>query len=472
MTGLSRFFLPMSPPVRHWPRLRRELRATAKLALPLVLGQVAAVAMSVIDTLLAGRHGALTLAGVAVGGAIWSMVVMVVIGVLMAVPPSVAQANGAGRRAAIAPLFRQALWLALALGTALLLLAQGSGTLLAAMGVAAPVRPPALAFIHAIAWGAPAFALYLCCRCLSEGLAWTLPTMAFGVLGVVVLLPLGYLLMFGAFGLPALGAAGLGWATTLVLWLQLLAIIVYLARSPRFADLGLFARFEPPRWAPIRELLRIGLPMGVSVFMEGSLFVATLLVIGGMGAVPVAAHQIAINVASLCFMVPLGVAMATTVRVGHAAGAGDPDALRWAAAASIVIVLATQTVSALLMVFGRDFIASAYSSDPAIAALAASLLLYAAAFQYPDGIQTLAAGALRGLKDTRAPMWITLCAYWLLGMPLGWWLGVHREMGAPGMWYGLIASLLTAAILLAARFVQIARHDDRLMAAVARSATI
>ncbi|MBS0194029.1 MAG: MATE family efflux transporter [Proteobacteria bacterium] len=449
------------------------MRTTALLALPLVLGQVSAVAISLIDTILAGHHGPLTLAAVAVGGAVWTLVLLVLIGVLMAVPPSVAQCNGGGRRERIGPIFRQALWLALVLGVGLLMLAQaGSGWLLTAMNVGPEVRPEAEGFVHAIAWGAPAFALYVACRSLSEGLAWTLPTMAFGVLGVALLAPLGYGLMFGAFGLPALGAVGLGLASALVMWAQLLGIVVYLARAPRFADLRLFSHLEPPRWAPIRELLRIGLPMGFSVFMEGSLFVATLLLIGSMGATPVAAHQIAINVASLCFMVPLGVAMATTVRVGHAAGAHDPRALRWAAAGGAAIVLITQTVSALLMGFGRHAIARIYTDDPAIAALAATLLLYAAAFQYPDGIQTLAAGALRGLKDTRAPMWITACAYWALGMPLGWWLGVHLHEGAPGMWYGLILGLLAAAALMAARFAHIARHDHRLMAAVARSATI
>lgn len=466
------FSAPMSPPRFHLPRLLGEMRRTAALAAPLVLGQVSAVAMSLIDTVLAGHHGALTLAGVAVGGAIWTIVLMVLVGVLMAVPPSVAQHNGGGRRERIGPLFRQALWLALALGVALLALARGGQALLVAMQVTPEVRPVAMDFIRAIAWGAPAFALYLVCRSLSEGLAWTWPTMALGVLGIVLLLPMGYALMFGAFGLPALGAAGLGYASALTMWLQLLGMAAYLARTPRFADLDLFATFEAPRWAPIRELLRIGLPMGFSVLMEGGLFVATLLLIGHMGAVPVAAHQIAINIASLCFMVPLGVGMATTVRVGHAAGAGDYAALRWAAMAGYAIVLATQTASALLMVFARHPIVAAYTDDPAIGALAATLLLYAAAFQYPDGIQAHSAGALRGLKDTRAPMWITACAYWLLGMPLGWWLGVHRDGGAPGMWIGLIAGLLLAAALLAARFVHLIGHDHRLMAAMERSASM
>ncbi|MBS0462690.1 MAG: MATE family efflux transporter [Proteobacteria bacterium] len=466
------FSAAMSPPEPSLQRLVREMRTTAALAAPLVLGQVSAVAMSLIDTILAGHHGALTLAGVAVGGAIWTIVLMVLVGVLMAVPPSVAQCNGGGRRERIGPLFRQALWLALALGIGLLVVARDGQWLLTTMQVAPEVRPVAMDFIGAIAWGAPAFALYLVCRSLSEGLAWTWPTMAFGVLGIVLLLPLGYALMFGAFGLPALGAAGLGYASALTMWVQLLGIAIYLARAPRFADLRLFAQFEPPRGAPIRELLRIGLPMGFLVLMEGGLFVATLLLIGHMGAVPVAAHQIAINIASLCFMVPLGVGMATTVRVGHAAGAGSHSQLRWAALAGYAIVLITQTASALLMVCARHPIVALYTDDPAIAALAATLLLYAAAFQYPDGIQAHSAGALRGLKDTRAPMWITACAYWFLGMPLGWWLGVHRGGGAPGMWIGLIAGLVAAAALLAVRFVHLVRHDHRLMAAVARSASM
>ncbi len=466
------FSAAMSPPEFRTARLLREVRATWLLALPLVLGQLSAVALSVVDTLLAGRHGGLTLAGVAVGSAVWSIVMLVLIGVLMALPAFVSQYNGANRRDAIGPLFRQALWLALAMGMGLFALARFGGVLFAVMRVDAAVRPEALAFLDAISWGAPAFALYLVCRSISEGIAWTVPTMVFGIAGLFVLAPLGYALMFGAFGLPELGAAGLGYATTIVLWLQVLGFVLYLIGAPRFEDLDLFARFEWPRGAMLFDLLRVGLPMGVSVFMEGSLFVATLLVIGSMGKVPVAAHQIAINVASFCFMVPLGLAIATTVRVGHAAGAGDPSAVRWSAGAGYALALISQTASAALMLFGGGVIARIYTSDPAIATLAATLLLYAAAFQYPDGIQALSAGALRGLKDTRMPMWITLFSYWVLGMSLGWWLGVRQGWGAQGMWCGLILGLAAAASLLTLRFYFLTRHDDRLMAIVARSATL
>ena len=204
-----------------------------------------------------------------------------------------------------------------------------------------------------------------------------------------------------------------------MMWAQAIAFALYLWRSRRFADLRLFARFDPPHWPPIRGLLATGLPIGVTVAMEGSLFIVTALLIGRLGAVPVAAHQIAINVASLCFMIPLGLAEATTVRVGHALGRGNRDGMRRAAFAGYALVLCTQCVSALVLLFGSHALVGLYTHDAAVAALAASLLLYAAAFQFPDGIQVLSAGALRGLKDTRVPMFLAAFAYWGIGMPLG-----------------------------------------------------
>lgn len=448
----------MTPQQARLSRLHHEVRASAMLAAPLVLGQLSSVAMNVVDTLLAGRHGPLTLAAVAVGSAIWSVVILVLIGVLMAVPPFVAQLNGAGRRPEIGAIFRQALWLALAMGLPLLLAVRHADVLLAAAHIAPEVQPQALAFLNAISWGAPALALYLCLRYLSEGVAWAIPTMLFGIGGLLLLAPLGYALMFGRWGFAELGAAGLGYATALVLWLQAIGFATYLALAPRFRDLCLFARFDWPKPVVLRELLRVGLPMGVSVFLEGSLFVATALIIGRIGAVEVAAHQIAINLASVTFMVPLGIAMATTVRVGHAVGAGDQSAVRWAAGAGYTLVLVTQCAAALLMLFGSRWLANAYTDDHAVAALAATLVLYAAAFQFPDGIQALSAGALRGLKDTRMPMAITLLAYWGLGMPLAAGLALGLGWGPEGMWSGLILGLSAAASLLTWRFVRLARR--------------
>lgn len=429
----------------------REMRVSFVLALPLALGQLAAMLMSVVDSILAGHHGLQTLAAVTVGTSIWTVALLICVGVLMAIPPSVAQLNGAGRRSEIGPLWRQSVWIALAMGVLLMALVWQSPRLLDWIGIVAEVRPQAAAFLRAIAFGAPALSLYFSFRYLSEGLAWTPPSMLFGIAGLVLLIPLGYALMFGAGPIPELGAAGLGYATALVLWLQAFGFLAYLRYSRRFEDLQLFSRYDRPDWPVIRGLLALGLPMGVSIFMEGSLFVATALLIGRIGAVDVAAHQIALNVASVCFMLPLGIAMATTVRVGHAAGADDLPAVRWAAGAGFALGGLTQAAAALLLIFGGGWISALYTDDPAVAALAIALMRYAAVFQFPDGVQVLSAGALRGLKDTRVPMLITIFAYWCVGLPLGGWFGLHLNGRAPGLWVGLILGLSVAALLLALR---------------------
>ncbi|MFC4726598.1 MATE family efflux transporter [Coralloluteibacterium thermophilus] len=433
------------------PARARELRTTALLALPLILGHLATGLIGFVDTVLAGMHGTVSQAGVTVGNAFWSIVVLVLVGTLLAVPPSISQLVGAGREDEIGPVFRQALWLAAGLGLALFALLSAAAWMLAPLGVDPEIRPAAAAFLRGARWGAPALALYLCMRYTSEGLGWTLPTMVFGFAGLGVLAPLGYALMFGLGGLPALGAAGLGYATASMVWLQALGFGFYLARTARFAHLGLFARFDAPSAARIGSLLRLGLPIGITVFMEGSLFVATTFLIAHLGAVQTAAHQIAISVATLCFMVPMGLAEATTVRVGRAAGAGDAEGLRAAVRAGYVLVIGTQLVSGALLFLGNEAITGVYTRDAAVASLAATLMLYAAMFQFPDGIQVLSAGALRGLKDTRVPMLLALVAYWCLGLPLGALLGVGLGWGAPGLWCGLIVGLSAAAVMLSTR---------------------
>lgn len=447
----------MSSSESRFARLRREARATFVLSLPLVLGQLSQVAMNLVDTVMAGHHGRLTQAEVAVGTQIWSLAIVLSIGVLMAVPPFVSQLNGGNRRGEIGALFRQTLWLSLALGVGLLWLTRQADALLGLIGIADEVRPGAAAYLQAISWGAPALTLFFCFRYLCDGVAWTVPAMICGFAGLVALVPANYLFLYGGLGIPAMGTEGLAWASALVLWGQAMGFLVYLLRSPRFADLSLFAHFEWPRRATIGALLWVGVPMGVSIFMEGSLFVVTGLLIGTLGATEIAAHQIALVLASTTFMVPLGVAMATTVRVGHAVGADDAPAVRWAAGAGYAIALFTQTVSALAMVLGGGMIAWLFTRDAATAALAATLLMYAAAFQYVDGVQVLSNGALRGLKDTRVPMVITAFSYWGLGMPLGWVLGMTLGWGPQGLWMGLILGLSAAAVLLTLRFLRIGR---------------
>lgn len=438
--------------------MRHDLTRTARLALPLAAGHVATGLIGVADAIIAGRHGTATLAAVSVGTALFWLPMMIPLGTLMALPPSVSQLDAAGRRAEIAPLFRQGLWLALALSLVMWVLLSLASLLLGAMGIALELRAGASAFLRGIRWGMPAFTAYLTMRYLCDGLHWSLPTMVFGFAGLGVLVPVGWALTFGRLGLPELGAGGLGLATALMMWTQALGFALYLRQSRRFADLGLFARLERPQRSVQRQLLATGLPIGVTVLMEGGLFVATALLIGRLGEVPAAAHQVAINVASVCFMLPFGIAEATTVRVGHAVGRGDGDGVRRAARAGLVLVLLTQTVSGMLLLFGHEAIVARYTHDAGVAMLAGSLLVLAAVFQLPDGIQVLFAGALRGIKDTRRPMLLAALAYWGVGMPVGAGLSLGLGLGPRGMWMGLIAGLTCAAALLGWRFVRSARR--------------
>ena len=439
-------------------RLARELKDMLRLALPLVFGQLSAIGMNVIDAVLAGHLDAHTLGAVAVGTSVWSLALVAAIGVMLALPPSVAQLNGGGRQREIGSLFRQALWLALSLGILLWIGVYFGGPLLVgAIGVDARLVPDVARFLHAISFGAPALTLFFALRGLSEGFGMTRPTMYFSGLGLALLGPVGYVLMYGRLGVPSLGALGSGIATACVLWIEALAFLAYVATRRHYRELQLFTHFETPNPAAIRALLHIGVPMGVSVFMEASLFVAVALAIGTLGTDVVASHQIAINVASVTFMVPLGIAMATTVRVGHAVGRGDAEGVRGAGLAGLLLTLITQGVSALLMLTLPRQIAALYTTDATVIALAAQLLVLAGLFQFSDGFQVAASGALRGLKDTRVPMLITTFAYWGVGMPVGWWLAFPVGYGARGMWMGLIAGLSMAAALLSLRFWRLAR---------------
>jgi MATE family multidrug resistance protein len=448
------------------PRFAREVRASAILAAPLVLGHLATGLIGFVDAVIAGHHGTDTLASVSVGTALFWLPVMIPMGTLMAFPASVSQLDGGGRRHEIGALFRQALWLSAGLGLLLFAFMTLATLALEPMGIAAEIRPGAEAFLDGIRWGVPALTLYLCMRYLCDGLHWTLPTMLFGFGGLLLLVPSGYVLTYGAFGVPSLGAGGLGLASAAMMWAQAIGFAVYLWRSRRFAGLRLFERFDAPHWPAIRGLLATGLPIGVTVAMEGGLFIGTALLIGRLGEVPAAAHQIAINVAALCFMIPMGLAEATTVRVGHALGRADLAGVRRAAFAGLVIVLGTQLVSGLTLLLGNEVIVGFYTADATVAALAASLLLYAAAFQFPDGIQVLSAGALRGLKDTRVPMLLAFLAYWGIGMTLGAGLGLGLGWGPRGMWLGLIAGLTVAALLLGLRFLRTSAPGR--LAAIAR----
>ncbi|THG81810.1 MATE family efflux transporter [Pseudomonas sp. A-1] len=457
--------LPAPPALSPARRTLHEVKALLALAGPIIIAQLANTAMGFVDTLMAGRVSPRDLAAVALGNSIWIPVLLLMNGILMATTAKVARKVGAGNHALIGPLVRQALWLALGIGLLATLLLFGAEPVLTLMGVEDSLRATAMGYLQAVAVGFPALALYQVLRGFSDGLGSTRPSMVIGILGLLLNIPANYIFIHGKLGLPAMGGVGCGWATALVMWFMLGAMLWWVRWAPVYRSSQLFAHLERPQWPAIRDLLAIGLPIGIAIFAEASIFSVIALLIGSLGASVVAGHQIALNFSSMVFMIPYSLAMAATVRVGQALGRGAPRAARFSAGVAMATALAYACVSASLMLLLREDIARLYTPDAEVLAVAGALLVYSALFQFSDAIQVTAAGALRGYQDTRATMLITLLAYWGIGLPIGYGLGLSDWLGVPsgpqGLWQGLVVGLTCAAVLLGVRLQRIGRRAVR-----------
>lgn len=423
-----------------------------RLAGPLIIGQLSQIGLAFTDTLMAGRLGPTDLAAVSVGGSLWMPIHLACIGVLLALSPTVAHLKGAGRNEEIGRWFRQGIWLALAIAIVAVVAVRHIGGIMPWLSIDATIVPVTFDYLAAVSWGVPAACLLLVPRFVSEGIGHTRPIMlaqlaalGFNVVG-------NYVFMYGKLGVPAMGAVGAGWSTALVLWANAAFMFVYVSRNRRYQPLHLFACWQRPSRHEFSRLFHLGMPMAVTLVLEMALFSAVTLLMGTLGAVTVAAHQIAINYAGLAFMVPLGLSMAITIRVGQATGAGDARGARFSGLVGMGMAAAFMGLSAAVMLTVPKSIVAIYTPDIEVAAIAVKLLFVAALFQIADGLQVSALGALRGLKDSTWPMLISFIAYWAVGFPLAWWFGINEAFGASGLWVGMVAGLTLAAIMLGLRF--------------------
>ncbi|MGE8100390.1 MATE family efflux transporter [Pseudomonas fluorescens] len=453
-------------------RVRLELKSLLGLALPIMIAQLATTAMGFVDAVMAGRVSPRDLAAVALGNSIWIPIYLLMTGVLLATTPKIAQRFGAKQHDEIAPLARQALWLALCVGLT------GSGLLLGAepilhwMKVDPQLIEPSMGYLHGIAFGFPGIAFYYVLRCYSDAMGRTRPSMVIGLSGLLLNIPVNYALIYGHFGLPALGGVGCGWASGIVMWFMALSMAGWTRWAPFYAPTRVLVRFDRPQWAVIKRLVGIGLPIGIAVFAESSIFAVIALLIGSLGSTVVAGHQIALNISSLLFMIPYSLGMAVTVRVGQALGAGNPYQASFAAKVGLGAALVFAVFSASLILLLREPIASIYTADKTVIQIASMLIVYAALYQCSDAIQVICAGALRGYQDTRATMVLTLFAYWGIGLPVGYVLGLTDwfgpASGPSGLWEGLIAGLSCAALMLSIRLTRSARKRIRISQRVNR----
>lgn len=409
--------------------------------------------MQTTDAIMAGRLSPHDLAAISVGASVYVPAFLFALGVLVAVSPTAAQLFGAGRRGEIGAVSRQGLWLALGLAALLMAAFRFLAPLLLAAHVAPALVPEASAYVVAMAWGLPAMLGYLVLRFTSEGIGHTRPMLYVALAGFVLNIPLDYVFMFGAFGIPRMGAVGCGYASALVMWLNLAVMAGYMLMARhRYESLTLFRRLELPHLPTLVSLLQLGVPIAVMLFAEVSLFGAVALLMASFGTVTAAAHQIAVAASSLTFMIPMGLGTGISVVVGQSVGAGDIAGARRAGLIGIGLSLGVEAVSAAFLLALRRPIARLFTADPHVISLAMELLVLAAAFQLSDGLQVASGGALRGFKDTRVPMLITVLAYWGIGLPLAWALGFPLGIGPPGIWVGLIAGLTVAGVLLFLRY--------------------
>ncbi len=429
-----------------------------RLGGPLVVNNLAVAGMQFADAVMAGSLGARELAAVAVGGSFWFLGFAVCLGIMMAISPIVSRHYGAGDYDLIGRYARQGVYLAVLLGILLFLVGQfTAAATLAAVGIDLDFRALTIGYVEAITFGAPGMFAFLALRFTTEGIGRTRPIMFVSIFALVCNVFLNYVLMFGHFGAPALGAVGCGYASAITMWLIALALAAHMMLSPHYAKFHIFTKMAPLRWSVFKEIFHLGVPIAITITAEVGLFSGVSILVGTRGTEITAAHQIALNFSSTTFMVPLALTGATTVLVGQLLGAGKRNEARICGWTGVLICAGFMTLSAVFMLVFRDAIVSLYSSDATVAGIAISLLLMAAVFQIADGVQVGAAGALRGYKDTRVPMVVTLFAYWVLAFPLAYLAAVTYKAPPNYIWAGFVVGLGVAAVLLTWRFSRLSR---------------
>ncbi len=429
--------------------------------------QLAQTGMGVVDTLVAGAAGTIDLAAVAVGASIWVPLVLFVAGVMVALTPLVAHAKGAKDKAASRTALQQGIWLSLLVGlSSSFLLLYVTMPLMQMMGVDEAIQVPTQEYLYYVAFGLPAVAIHQALRSYNESIGLTKPVTVFAIIGLILNIPLNYLFVLGWGPVEAMGGAGCGLATLIVFWVMAIALLLFTRFSRYHQNVKPLADFSAPN---IKEILRIGsigLPIGLAIFVEVSVFCVIALLIARLGPSIVAAHQIALSVSSLAFMVPLSLALALTVRVGHELGKGTLGDAQAAWINGLQINALFSIINACVVLLFRESIVGLYTDAPDVSALAVHLLLYFALYQFSDAIQVGAAGALRGYKDTMVTLAITVVSFWLIGLPVGYWLGLSQQapMGAEGFWIGLVVGLTVNAILLLARLKWVSKQHRLQMA--------
>ncbi|MCH8035112.1 MAG: MATE family efflux transporter [Bacteroidetes bacterium] len=414
--------------------------------------------MGVVDSLMVGTLGSAPLAAAALGNSITLLIFIVGIGVSFAVTPLVAISVGANKYSDCGIFFRQSLLVNLTFGFVLMAVTLICSELLIYLDQPAEVLAPAKSYTRILGLGALPVMLFQTYKQFIEGLSVMKPAMVITILANIINAFTNWTLIFGNLGFPALGLDGAGWATFTSRSFMAISLMLYVMNKKFFKQYDVTFHFKNINLPVIKKILSLGLPSGIQYFFEIGAFSFAVIMIGWLGTEQLAAHQIAINLASISFMVVLGLSIAGGIRVGNAVGEKNVTRVRRAGFTSIFLSLCVMAVSGLIFIVLRNYLPTLYINDEAVISIASSLLIIAALFQLSDGVQAVGIGILRGLTDVKIPTAITFVAYWIVGLPIGYFLAFELGWDVQGVWIGLLAGLTTSAILLTLRFNMKSKH--------------
>ena len=433
-----------------------------RLAGPVVLIQVGMMLMGVVDTIMVGHVSAVALAAVALGNLYFFGLGVFGMGTLMVLDPVVAQAVGARDEPAISRGIQRGFVIAVLIGVPATLLLLPAELFMTAARQPAEVVPYAAAYALRLVPGVLPFFFFIVLRQSLQSMHLTLPIMITIVVANLANAAVNWVLIFGHLGFPAMGVVGAAWATTVSRWVLLGLVLALTWRRLRPHLLPI--RPEIFQWPPLARMLRLGVPIGCQYTLEFGAFAFVALMMGWLGTREMAGHQVAINLASLTFMVPLGVADAASILVGHAVGRGDLPGTRGAARAALLCGIGFMSCAAVAFLARPAFFAGLYTEDASVLAVAVMLIPLAGVFQVFDGTQTVAGGILRGLGETKVAMLVNLLGYWFFGLPVSYLLGFVLGMGPNGLWYGLVLGLAAVATILLVRVrIALARERRRVL---------
>lgn len=431
---------------------------TLSLFLPLFMGQLAATSMGVVDTVMAGAAGTLELSGVAIGSSIFWPSELFVVGMALAIHPLIANLVGNGQLYKVALRMQVATVCTLACAAIISVIIMLVPLVYRMFpSVDRDMVSIGQGYLIAVGLAMPGFAMFNVLRAYWEGLGKTGPTLMFGCMALVLNIPLNYIFIFGHLGMPALGGVGCGVATALSIYFTVIGMLFYVKKSPAFAKVRIYQKWEPMSWSQCWSFLKLSLPLGIAGMIETLCFSLVAIMLSPFGPVVVASHTIAMNVSGLLAIVPIALSSTASIEVGEAMGTNSWSHARKRALSSTSLAVAFYVIGASVLFFMGEQIAALYSDDAEVLLLAPVLMMYCVVFFFPETLQVMAIGILRGFKDSRTIFLVTIVAYWIVGMPIGYSLGYgylgDALEGAEGFWLGFIFSLTCASVLLGGRLL-------------------